>query len=95
MGRPDAGAVLSLIGYYAAALPLAYVAAFIWGQGLVGIWAGLALGLTVVAMALMILVRRASRQPLTALQLDIERRLSTMPPPSRTTVGAAKSTWVV
>jgi MATE family multidrug resistance protein len=95
MGRPDAGAVLSLIGYYAAALPLAYVAAFIWGQGLVGIWAGLALGLTLVAMALMILVRRASRQPLIALQLDIERRLSTLPPPSRTTVGAAKSTWVV
>lgn len=95
MGRPDAGAVLSLLGYYAAALPLAYVAAFIWGQGLVGIWAGLALGLTLVAMALMTLVRRASRHPLRALQLDIERRLSTMPPPSRATVGAGKSTWVV
>ncbi len=95
MGRPDAGAVLSLLGYYVAALPLAYVAAFIWGYGLVGIWSALAVGLTLVATALVILVRVASRHPLLALQLDIERRRSTRPPPSRTTVGAAKSTWVI
>jgi hypothetical protein len=42
----------------------------------------------------MLLVRGASRHPLIALQLDIERRWSTHPPPSRT-AGAAKSTWVV
>jgi MATE family multidrug resistance protein len=95
MGRPDAGALLSLLGYYVAALPLAYVAAFVWGYGLVGIWSALAFGLTIVATALMILVRRASRHPLLALQLDIERRRSTLPPSSRTTVGAAKSTWVI
>lgn len=95
MGRPDAGAVLSLLGYYVAALPLAYVAAFVWGHGLVGIWSALAVGLTIVAAALMTLVRRASRHPLLALQLDIERRRSTHPPPSRTTVGAGKSTWVI
>lgn len=93
MGRPDAGAVLSLVGYYVVALPLAYVAAFVWGYGLVGIWASLAVGLTIVAVALMLLVRGAVRHPLIALQLDIERRNSTLPPPSRT-VGSAKSTWV-
>jgi MATE family multidrug resistance protein len=95
MGRPHAGAALSLLGYYAVALPLAYVAAFAWGYGLVGIWAGLALGLTLVALALVILVRRSAKHPLSALQLGIERRLSTNPPPSRATVGAAKSTWAV
>jgi MATE family multidrug resistance protein len=95
MGRPDAGAVLSLVGYYAVALPLAYVASFVWGYGLVGIWGALALGLTIVALALMLLVRGAAQHSLLALQLDIERRMSTHPPPSRTTVGAAKSTWVV
>jgi MATE family multidrug resistance protein len=94
MGRPDAGAFLSLVGYYGVALPLAYVAAFVWGYGLVGIWASLAVGLTIVAIALMLLVRGACRHPLIALQLDIERRWSTHPPPSRT-AGAAKSTWVV
>jgi MATE family multidrug resistance protein len=95
MGRPDAGAVLSLLGYYAVGLPLAYVSGFVWGYGLVGIWAGLALGLTLVAFALVILVRRSTQDPLSALQLRIERRLSTTPPPSRTTVGAAKNTWAV
>jgi MATE family multidrug resistance protein len=95
MGRPDAGAVLSLLGYYAVALPLAYMTSFVWGYGLVGIWSALALGLTIVALALMLLVRGAAKNPLLALQLDIERRISTHPPPSRTTIGAAKSTWVV
>lgn len=94
MGRPDTGAVLTLCGYYVVALPLAYVAAFVWGYGLVGIWCALAIGLTLVAAALITLVRAASRRSLLALQLDIERSLSTHPPPSRT-VGGAKSTWVI
>lgn len=94
MGRPDAGALLSLVGYYVVALPLAYVAAFVWGYGLVGIWASLAVGLTMVTVALMLLVRNAARHPLMALQLDIERRMSSHPPPSRT-VGSGKSTWVM
>jgi hypothetical protein len=83
-----------LIGYYALALPLAFIAAFVWGYGLPGIWVALALGLTLVALALLILVRRASRQPSRALLLEIERRRSSHPPPSRT-LGAAKSTWSV
>jgi MATE family multidrug resistance protein len=94
MGRPDAGAVLSLCGYYGVALPLAYVAGFVWGHGLVGIWCALAVGLTIVAAALIMLMRGASRRSLMALQLDIERSHSTHPPPSRT-VGGAKSTWVL
>jgi len=93
MGRPDTGAVLALCGYYVVALPLAYVAGFVWGYGLTGIWCALALGLTLVAVALVTLMRAASRRSLLALQLDIERRRSTHPPPSRT-VGGAKNTWV-
>jgi MATE family multidrug resistance protein len=94
MGRPDAGAVLTLVGYYAVALPLAYLAAFVWGYGLVGIWGALALGLTIVALALLGQVRRALSHPVITLQLDIERRRSTFPPPSRTAMGAAKGTWL-
>jgi multidrug resistance protein, MATE family len=92
MGRPDAGAALSLVGYYLVALPLAYLTGVVWGYGLVGIWGSLAVGLTIVTLSLLYMVRRVSLQPANALRLDVERRKSTMPPPSRT-VGAAKSTW--
>jgi MATE family multidrug resistance protein len=80
MGRPDAGAVPSVLGYYALALPLAYVLGFVSRQGLVGIWAGLAVGLTVVAIALVSLVRVESRRPLDRLRVDTVRTRSTYPP---------------
>jgi MATE family multidrug resistance protein len=76
MGRPDAGAALSLIGYYVIALPLAYLVGFVWHQGLIGIWASLALGLVVVAAALLVLLRRTASRPIFALQLGIERAAS-------------------
>lgn len=95
MGRPDAGAVLSLIGYYALALPAGYLIGFTYRQGLVGIWGALAVGLTTVAIALLVLVRRALRRPLTSLRLDIERSHSTHPPPSRAAIGGRKSTWAI
>jgi MATE family multidrug resistance protein len=95
MGRPDAGAVLSLLGYYAIALPLAYLMGFVFGQGLVGIWGALAVGLTAVALALLILVRGESRRSLLALRIDIARTISTHPPPSRSAVGGGKATWVM
>ena len=68
--------------------------AFVWGYGLVRIGASIAVGLTIVAIELMLPVREHLGEPLIALQLDIERRWSTHAPPSRT-AGAAKSTWVV
>lgn len=90
LGRPDAGALLSLLGYYVIALPLAYVSAFVWGYGLPGIWGALALGLTLVAFALMWLLRREARRPIGEL---VSVR-NTLPPPSRTAM-SAKGTWVM
>jgi MATE family multidrug resistance protein len=76
MGRPDAAAVVNLVGYYAVALPCAYVFGFVWGHGLVGIWTSLAAGLTLVAAALLIWVRRTARRPLAALRVQLEARAS-------------------
>jgi MATE family multidrug resistance protein len=61
MGRPDASAVVNLIGYYVIALPFAYVLAFTLGHGLIGVWSALVLGLTVVAVALVVWVMRTAR----------------------------------
>lgn len=69
MGRPDAAAVVNLIGYYALALPCAYVLGFVWGHGLTGIWMALALGLTLVAAAMLSWVHRTARRPLAALRV--------------------------
>lgn len=90
LGRPDAGALLSLLGYYVIALPLAYVAAFHWGYGLPGIWGALALGLTLVAVALMLLLRHEARRPID----ELASVRSTLPPTSRTAL-SAKGTWVM
>jgi MATE family multidrug resistance protein len=76
MGRPDAAAVVNLIGYYAIALPCAYAFGFVWGHGLVGIWAALAAGLTLVAIALLIRVVRTASRPLAALRVHLEARAS-------------------
>lgn len=73
MGRPDAGAALSLVGYYVIALPLAYVLGFVAELGLLGIWIGMALGLVVVAVTLLLHLQRSSRCPVAQLQLAAER----------------------
>jgi len=91
LGRPDAGALLSMFGYYLAALPLAYVAGFVWNYGLPGIWSALAVGLTIVALALLLLLRREARRPLEQLMPP----RSSLPPPSRSAIGATKRTWVM
>jgi MATE family multidrug resistance protein len=52
MGRTRPAAVFNLVGYYVLALPLAWWLAFPAGYGLPGMWWGLALGLAVIAMAL-------------------------------------------
>lgn len=73
MGRPGAAALVNLVGYYAVALPLAYVLAFGTRLGLSGIWVALAAGLAVVALSLAFWVRRTARQPLAALSLQAAR----------------------
>ena len=72
MGRPQAGAVVNLLGFYAVGLPLSYVLAFRMDLGLVGIWWGLAAGLGGVAMMLVAWVSRTNRQSLTALRVRVD-----------------------
>lgn len=69
MGRPDAGAVLSFVCYYVIALPVGYMLGWSVGLGLPGIWLGLALGVVVLAVTLLLQVRRCASRPVTELQL--------------------------
>jgi MATE family multidrug resistance protein len=59
MGRTRAPAVVTLVGYYAIALPFAWWLGLERGLGLAGIWWGLCLGLVVVASALLLWVRQS------------------------------------
>lgn len=52
MGRTRPTAVANLIGYYALGLPLGWWLTFERGQGLPGLWWGVALGVAVVALVL-------------------------------------------
>ncbi len=72
MGRPQAGAVVNLVGFYAVGLPLSYVLAFEVGLGLVGIWWGLAAGLGGVAIMLVVWVSRTYRKPLASLRVRVD-----------------------
>lgn len=67
MGRPDAAALVNLLGYYVVALPLAYLFGFVCAGGLSGIWVSLLAGLTVVATSLLSWALRTSRRPLVAV----------------------------
>jgi MATE family, multidrug efflux pump len=73
MGRPDGGAILSLVGYYVIALPLGYLLGLVLHIGLVGIWIGLAVGVVTTSSSLLLLLRRTARRPLFALQLGLAR----------------------
>ncbi|MFK7895584.1 MAG: MATE family efflux transporter [Myxococcota bacterium] len=70
MGRPQAGAIVNLIGFYVIGLPLAYGFAFPGGMGLVGIWWGLAAGIGGVALMLCVWVHRTSQRPLSELRVE-------------------------
>ena len=72
MGRPQAGAIVNLIGFYALGLPLAYVLAFPMGLGMVGIWWGLAAALGAVAILLVTWVARTNQKPLAELRVGID-----------------------
>lgn len=58
MGRTRPAALFNLVGYYAIAFPLAWWLAFRRGFGLAGLWWSIAVGLGVVAIALVAWIRR-------------------------------------
>ena len=70
MGRPQAGAVVNLLGFYVVGLPLAWTLAFPVGLGLIGIWWGLAAGLGGVAIMLYVWVLRTATRPLDELTVN-------------------------
>jgi MATE family multidrug resistance protein len=70
MGRPKAGAIVNLIGFYVIGLPLAWLLAFPAELGIIGIWWGLVAGLGVVAVMLCVWVMRTARRPLEELTVD-------------------------
>ena len=74
MGRPQAGAIVNLIGFYAVGLPLAYLLAFPLELGLTGIWWGLAAGLGGVAIMLVAWVARTKRLNLKDLRVYVDER---------------------
>lgn len=75
MGRPNAAALVNLLGYYAFALPLGYFLAFRCKLGLPGIWMALAVGLTVVALALLTWAQRTARRPISELKVTLDSEL--------------------
>jgi MATE family multidrug resistance protein len=75
MGRPNAAALVNLLGYYVLALPLAYFLAFRCKLGLVGVWLALLIGLTAVALALLVWAQRTARRPLGELNVAPDAEL--------------------
>ncbi|MFP6654233.1 MAG: MATE family efflux transporter [Myxococcota bacterium] len=70
MGRPKAGAIANLIGFYGVGLPLGWFLAFPMGLGIIGVWWGLAAGLGGVAIMISVWVMRTAARPLEALTVD-------------------------
>ncbi len=78
-GRPHAGALIHLFGFYVCGLPLAYALAFPLGYGLAGIWAALLIGLGLVAVGLLYWTHRTSHRSLEELSVHA--------------VGVAETAW--
>ena len=57
MGRTRPAAVFNFIAYYLVALPVGWLLGLQWGWGLAGLWTALALGLGLVALALVVWIR--------------------------------------
>jgi len=70
MGRPKAGAIVNLVGFYVLGLPLAWLLAFPLELGIIGIWWGLAAGLGGVAVMICVWAMHTARRPLDELTVD-------------------------
>ena len=64
MGRPMPATVMNLLGYWVIALPLGAYLALRTSLGLRGLWTGLCLGLIVVAVGLVLWLRKHQPAPL-------------------------------
>ncbi len=60
-------AIIALVGYWVLAFPLAYMVAFRFGHGPRGLWWGLTVGLSTVAVMLLLRIRRLFRGDIKAL----------------------------
>ena len=67
MGRPKAGAIVNLLGFYVVGLPLGWFLAFPMDLGVTGIWWGLAAGLGGVATMLYVWVLKTAARPIEEL----------------------------
>jgi MATE family multidrug resistance protein len=74
MGDTRPAAAFNLVGYWVLGLPLGWWLAFERGQGLAGVWWGLALGLLVVAICLLAWIRARGPARGSALSADSLRR---------------------
>ena len=70
MGRPKAGAIANLIGFYGIGLPLGWFLAFPMALGTVGVWWGLSAGLGGVAIMIFVWVTRTAARPLEELTVN-------------------------
>lgn len=64
LGDTTTPALLNLAGHWLAGLPLGYVLCFTLGWGLPGLWVGLATGLTLVGLAIVLVWQRRSVPPI-------------------------------
>ena len=71
MGRPRAGAIANLVGYYVFGLPLGYVLAFEFELRTAGVLYGFVGGLGMVAALLCLFTMRTSRTPIDHLRVAL------------------------
>jgi MATE family multidrug resistance protein len=69
MGRPRAGAVINVLGFFAVALPLAHFWAVKNNGGVQALWYSLSIGLALVAIGVSFWVFVLSRKPIEELQV--------------------------
>jgi MATE family multidrug resistance protein len=70
-GRTQAPAYVNLFCFSAIVLPLAYLFGYPLGWGLAGIWWGFVLGVSIIALLMLVWARRTTSLPLEQLQLRV------------------------